>query len=321
MQSALDVWRGRGGLWKGRAQAIGGRRVTGAADFASGKGHRDENFPVASRLVRAELRPAILAFYRFARAADDVADHASRRAEEKLDAARRGWRPGCAAKPAPTPEGEALHAVLQARGLTDRHALDLLEAFRRDVTKRRYADWAELMDYCRYSAAPVGRFVLDVHGEAPALWPANDALCTALQVINHLQDCAKDYREPRPGLCPARCAGGRTAWASRSLARPQASPALREVIAGLARRTGALLDQSRPFAGAIADRRLALEVGVIQALAESLVHRLTRRDPLSERVHHHPVEAVGARAARRPRRRHQAARPHGRPPQPGCDGS
>ena len=78
--------------------------------------------------------------------------------------------------------------------MTDRHALDLLEAFRRDVTKLRYADWAELMDYCRYSAAPVGRFVLDVHGEPSTLWPANDALCSALQVINHLQDCAKAYR-------------------------------------------------------------------------------------------------------------------------------
>jgi hypothetical protein len=63
-----------------------------------------------------------------------------------------------------------------------------------------------------------------------------------------------------------------------------------KVIEGLARRTKALLDQSRPFAGEIADRRLALEVGVIQALAESLASRLTLRDPLSERVHHHPVE-------------------------------
>src|SRR5215470_2906604 len=164
-----------------------------AGDFASGKGHRDENFPVASRLVRAELRPTILAFYRFARAADDVADHATASADQKLaqlDDLERGLRGQGGA----SAEGEALFAALQTRGLTDRHALDLLEAFRRDVTKRRYADWADLMDYCRYSASPVGRFVLDVHGESAALWPANDALCTALQVINHLQDCAKDYR-------------------------------------------------------------------------------------------------------------------------------
>ena len=269
----------------------GGRLVTGAADFASGKGHRDENFPVASRLVRAELRPTILAFYRFARAADDVADHESASPERKLAELER-LEAGLRGETGASAEGERLRVALQARGLTDRHALDLLEAFRRDVTKRRYADWAELMDYCRYSASPVGRFVLDLHGESTALWPLNDALCNALQVINHLQDCAKDYRQldrvyvPLDGLTAA-------GLAAESLADPQASPALRDVIAALARRTGALLDQSRPFADAIADRRLALEVGVIQALAESLVHRLERRDPLSERVHHRKLEAAG----------------------------
>ena len=63
-----------------------------------------------------------------------------------------------------------------------------------DVTKRRYRDWDDLMNYCRYSAMPVGRFVLDVHGEPRSTWPANDALCAALQIINHLQDCGEDYR-------------------------------------------------------------------------------------------------------------------------------
>ena len=265
--------------------------MTGAADFASGKGHGDENFPVASRLVRAELRPTILAFYRFARAADDVADHESASPDRKLAELER-LEAGLRGETGASAEGERLRVALQARGLTDRHALDLLEAFRRDVTKRRYSDWAELMDYCRYSASPVGRFVLDLHGESTALWPLNDALCNALQVINHLQDCAKDYRQldrvyvPLDGLSAA-------GLAAESLADSQASPALRDVIASLARRTGALLDQSRPFADSIADRRLALEVGVIQALAESLVHRLERRDPLSERVHHRKLEAIG----------------------------
>jgi hydroxysqualene synthase len=265
--------------------------VTGAADFASGKGHGDENFPVASRLVRAELRPTILAFYRFARAADDVADHESASPDRKLAELER-LEAGLRGETGASAEGERLRVALQARGLADRHALDLLEAFRRDVTKRRYSDWAELMDYCRYSASPVGRFVLDLHGESTALWPLNDALCSALQVINHLQDCAKDYRRldrvyvPLDGLSAA-------GLAVESLAESRASPALRDVIAALARRTGALLDQSRPFADSIADRRLALEVGVIQTLAESLVHRLERCDPLSERVHHRKLEAAG----------------------------
>ena len=174
--------------------------------------------------------------------------------------------------------------------MADRHALDLLVAFRRDVTQRRYADWAELMDYCRYSAAPVGRFVLDLHGEQPALWPLNDALCAALQVINHLQDCAKDYRTLDRVYIPldAFAAHGLTV---ASLSGRQAVPPLRDAISALAQRTVELLHQSRPFAERIADRRLALEVGVIQALAEDLALRLTRRDPLSQRVHHHAVEA------------------------------
>jgi len=264
--------------------------VTDAAAFTSGKGHRDENFPVASWLVRRELRAPILAFYRFARAADDVADHPDAAPDQKLqqlarmEAALRG-NGGNA-------EGMALRAVLKAHDLTDQHALDLLEAFRRDVTKKRYADWADLMDYCRYSAAPVGRFVLDLHGEAASLWPANDALCAALQVINHLQDCAKDHRALDRVYVPLDALAAQGA-AVDDLAATHASPGLLRTIEDLARRTADLLEQSRGFALAIVDRRLALEVGAIQALAEDLTDRLTRRDPLSQRVHHRAIEAAG----------------------------
>lgn len=264
--------------------------MTDAAAFASGKGHRDENFPVASWLVRRELRASILAFYRFARAADDVADHPDAAPNQKLDQLAR--MEAALLGNGGNAEGTALRAVLDEHGLTDQHALDLLEAFRRDVTKKRYADWADLMDYCRYSASPVGRFVLDLHGEAKTLWPANDALCTALQVINHLQDCGKDHRAldrvyvPLDGLA----AQGATV---DDLAATHASPALLRTIEALAGRTADLLEHSRGFAPAIADRRLALEVGAIQALAEDLTARLTRRDPLSQRVHHRPMEAAG----------------------------
>jgi squalene synthase HpnC len=265
--------------------------VTDAAHFASGKGHRDENFPVASRLIKPALRAPMLAFYRFARAADDVADHATASAEEKLAQLAR-MEAGLRGEQGASCHGEALNAVLRERGVTDQHALDLLEAFRRDVTKHRYADWAELMDYCRYSASPVGRFVLDLHGESQSIWPANDALCTALQVINHLQDCAKDYRALDRVYVPLDALASQGIGVE-ALGEDQASLPLRNVLAGLARRTGTLLDRSRVFASGIADRRLALEVGVIQALAESLASRLLRRDPLSERVHHHPLEVVG----------------------------
>jgi len=264
--------------------------MTSVAELQSGKGHKDENFPVASFLIAPRHRPPVLAFYRFVRAADDIADHPSAAPDVKLDLLEQ-MRASLVGDSDAVDEGVALRNALAARQLGPEHALDLLEAFRRDVTKLRYADWAELMDYCRYSAAPVGRFVLDVHGESTALWPANDALCTALQVINHLQDCAKDHRMLDRVYIPldALAMQGATVEA---LAAPQASRPLLKTIQALARGTAELLEQSRPFPHAISDRRLALEVGAIQSLAESLTSRLSRRDPLSQRVHHHPAEAA-----------------------------
>ena len=261
-----------------------------ASALASGKGHTDENFPVASFLVAPRHRAPILAFYRFARTADDVSDNADAAPHEKL-AHLAIMRATLAGERDDNPEALALREVQRERGLSAQHGMDLLEAFRRDVTKLRYADWADLMDYCRYSAAPVGRFVLDVHGESRASWPANDALCTALQVINHLQDCGKDYRALDRVYIPQdhlKAAG----VGVEVLAESKASPALKSVVADLAGRTAVLLGQSRPFSGMIADGRLRLEVAVIQRLAEDLNRRLSVRDPLSERVHHTKAEAA-----------------------------
>jgi len=262
-----------------------------AAALSSGKGHRDENFPVASVFISARHRPAILAFYRFVRAADDVADHPTAPPGEKLRLLEE-MRLSLMGTSEASPEGVALHRMLAERGLTADHASGLLEAFRRDVTKLRYADWGELMDYCRYSAMPVGRFVLDVHGESRDIWPLNDALCAALQVINHLQDCAKDYRSLDRVYLPLDTMAKHGA-APEMLDAPRATPALRSVIAALARRNAQLLEQSAPFAAAIRGRGLALEVGLIQTLAEDLNRKLLVRDPLSERVHHRKIELPG----------------------------
>ena len=265
-----------------------------AAVLASGKGHNDENFPVASWVLHPRHRAPIMAFYRFARLADDVADNALASPDEKL-ALLAQMQAGLTGEDGVSPEGEGLRRALADCGVTDQHALDLLEAFRRDVTKTRYANWDELIDYCRYSAMPVGRFVLDVHGESRGAWPANDALCAALQVINHLQDCGKDYQEIDRVYVP----GDELAAAGipiEALGAERASPALRQVTSDLARRTLSLLETSRPFAGQIVDARLALEVTVIQKLAESLTRRLIYRDPLSGRTHHSKLETLGLAA-------------------------
>jgi len=261
-------------------------------ELSSGKGHRDENFPVASLLIARRHRPPVMAFYAVARMADDIADHAETSPEDKLArlAAIQASLEGQDDEIAPAAH---LREVMRARGVSGQHILDLLEAFRRDARKTRYADWGELMDYCRYSAAPVGRFVLDVHGEGRATWPASDALCAALQVINHLQDCGEDYRRLDRVYVPLDSLSQAGVEVS-ALGAASASAALREVISALAGRTLGLLETARTLAGQVRDVRLSLEIGVIHRLAVSLATRLKRRDPLSEKVHHRPVEALGA---------------------------
>lgn len=259
--------------------------------LSSGKGHKDENFPVASFVIHPRHRAPVLAFYRFARTADDIADHGTAPADEKLRRLRE-MQDGLTGQSRASPEATALARTLAEHNLSAQHALDLLEAFRRDVTKTRYANWDELMDYCRYSAMPVGRFVLDVHGEDRSLWPLSDALCAALQVINHNQDCAKDFRTLNRVYLPMDMLTAEGIGPD-ALSAERASLALRRVTASVAKRTAELLAIAAPFASGITDFRLGLEVSVIQALADDLNRGLMRKDPLSERVHHGKVATIG----------------------------
>ncbi len=253
-----------------------------AESFRTGKGGGDENFPVASILIAAPLRPVILAFYDFVRAGDDVADHptlppAQKRALlDQLEQSLTGVNDA-------EPLGVKLRAKLGERGLTDRHARDLLDAFRMDVDKSRYESWDELIAYCRLSAMPVGRFLLDVHGEDKALWPASDSICAALQINNHLQDCAKDF------IALDRCYVPRDALAAAGadvadLKAAKASPALRACLKGLAEKNRALLEEGASLPGDIKDFRLGLEIAVIASHARKIADLLISRDPLSENV-------------------------------------
>jgi squalene synthase HpnC len=257
--------------------------MTASAELRSGKGSGDENFPVASLLIRRRHRPAILAYYEFVRVADDIADHAKLTPAEKITRLDR-LEASLLGQNDKEPQGVALRGVLRARGLSPIHAQHVLRAFRQDVTKLRYANWDELIGYCQFSAMPVGRFVLDVHGESQSTWPASDALCAALQIINHIQDCAGDYRDLDRVYVPADAlaANGLTV---DILDQAQGTPAFKRCVQGLLDGVSALLVQSRPLATLIKDTRLAMEIAAIQKLAERLVGVLRVRDPLSEKVH------------------------------------
>jgi squalene synthase HpnC len=262
-----------------------------ASELRSGKTHRDENFPVASWIIHPRHRGLILAFYNFVRTADDIADHAALSEQEKLahldvlEAELLGTGDT-------QPEAVKLRAALAQRGMPPRHALDVLVAFRLDVTKLRYEDWDEVIHYCSYSAMPVGRFMLDVHGERTSTWDASDALCAALQINNHLQDCGKDYRDLNRVYLPrnALAAAGATV---EMLGQDKSPKPLLQCLHGLAQRTEALLDQSRSLSAGVKDTRLGVEISVIQTYADKIVQLLKVRDPLSERVHLNPYQFLG----------------------------
>jgi hydroxysqualene synthase len=254
-----------------------------AVETPSGKGRGDENFPVGSFLIRRDLRRHVHAFYRFARNADDIADNPDLAAAEKL---RRLDLMEAVLDGAPgddSPAAVAMRASLLETGTTFQHCRDVLRAFRLDATKLRYEDWPDLMEYCRYSASPVGRQLLDLHGEDRATWPPSDALCSALQVLNHLQDCAEDHRNldrvylPRAELaaCGARI---------DELQAPQASKGLRCVIDRLLDQTEALIVMARGLPPLVESPGLRRECAVIVNLAERLARRLRRGDPLARRV-------------------------------------
>ena len=264
--------------------------MTSASELRSGKGHRDENFPVASWIIHPRHRALILAFYNFVRTADDIADHATLAAQDKL-AFLDLLEAELLGKGDSQPEAVNLRRALAERSMPPRHALDVLIAFRMDVTKLRYENWDEVIHYCRYSAMPVGRFMLDVHGESTSTWAASDALCAGLQINNHLQDCGKDYHNLNRVYLP-RDALEAAGASVEALGESRAPAPLLQCLHSLAERTELLLNESKSLAAEVKDFRLGLEISVIQAFADRIVRLLKVRDPLSERVHLNPVELL-----------------------------
>lgn len=263
----------------------------------SGKGAGDENFPVGSWLIPRALRPHVASYYAFARAIDDIADNPKLAPADKI-ARLDGFAAaltGNGSDPA-FAKANALRATLLATGISPRHGLDLISAFKQDAVKPRYETWAELIDYCRRSAAPVGRFLCDLHGEDQALYPLSDALCNALQVINHLQDCAKDYTEMDRVYLPQDWmrAEGVTVDDLKNVA---ATPGLRRVLDVCVAGTAALMIEARKLPKAMGHRRLAAETAVIVAVAEKLTARLAVEDPLATRVALGPLGYLGTAAA------------------------
>lgn len=211
-----------------------------------------ENFPVASLLCPAPLRPAVRAIYWFARTADDLADEGKQAPihrlndlaeyRQDLQAIARGQPPG----PRWAAVFNALAPVMQAHALPVALLEDLLSAFEQDVTRSRYVDRADLLDYCRRSANPVGRLLLHLYRvDEPAALAQSDAICTALQLINFWQDLSIDTSRGRLYV-PLEDCHRHQVPAAALLAR-QETPATQALLADLVGWTRALMDEGAPL--------------------------------------------------------------------------
>jgi squalene synthase HpnC len=251
----------------------------------SGKRAADENFPVGSWLLPAALRPHVATYYAFARAIDDIADNPELAPEDKI--ARLSAFDAALTDPAAERPGlekaARLRESLAATGVPSARGSDLIAAFKQDAVKLRYADWSELLGYCRLSANPVGRYLLDLHGEDPAGYAASDALCTALQILNHLQDCQDDYRNLDRVYLPGD-------WLAAEgldvtvLDKDASPPAFRRLLDRCLDGVDALLAEAETLPAQLRSARLAMESAVIVNLARRLAVLLRRGDPLAGRV-------------------------------------
>lgn len=259
----------------------------GDRDVTSTKGASDENFPVGSLLIARRLRPYVHRYYAFARVIDDMVDNDRLTGEQKIARLRamaavvRGEREAPSRADAQT--AVALRSVFLETGVPIETATDLTIAFCRDAVKNRYDSWGELLDYCRYSANPVGHFLLKLHGEDEDTLGPSDALCSALQVLNHLQDAAEDLKAldrcylPLPWLA-------QEGVSVDDLRLTRSKPGLRRVFDRLLDEVDRLHEEARRLPHLVRDRRMRLESAVIVGLSHRLAARLRREDPVAGRV-------------------------------------
>ena len=243
-----------------------------------------ENFPVASVLVPAALRPDIAAVYRFARHADDVADEGQAPAEQRLAELQR-LREGFE-RAGGHPLTDALAPVIARHRLSTRPFLDLLSAFEQDARGPEFADRAALLDYCRRSADPIGRIVLGIFGvQERADLARSDAVCSALQLINFVQDIGQDVTRGRLYV-PAdelAHAGLGESDLLEAAARRSITPQIRRLLETQAQAAEELLARGPGLLPAL-PLRLRLELAAVIAGGHRMLERARREDPFATRL-------------------------------------
>jgi squalene synthase HpnC len=244
-----------------------------------------ENFPVGSWLLSGNLRPHVKCFYDFARHADDIADNPELSPGEKIKRLNRFEEAllGNGNGEFAVQKAKDMYESLKKSGVSPQHCVDLLCAFKQDAVKSRYNDWADLIAYCSLSAAPVGRFMIDLHGEPNKNYEGSDSLCSALQLINHLQDCGDDYRTLGRVYLPMELVSEANLDLI-DLSCNKTSPALRRVIDWTLGGINSQLKDAEMLLTSLHSMRLSLEASIIYQIAKKLGQKLGENDPLSKRI-------------------------------------
>lgn len=254
---------------------------------APSKDMKDENFPVAA-LAGKKLRPVVEAYYKAARAADDVADDARLAEKEKLARLmrfERSFSAGLNGK-APAEDSEdafRLGQIFAAEKLDASLYTDLLKAFEKDARNEPIAVWEQLIDYCRLSAAPVGRFILALHDESPSAYLPAETLCAVLQISNHLQDLRKDAEQL------GRCYLSQDMMSAHDVRfsdifLDKSSPALRALTAEIADKLRRMLKDASVLPALVRNRRLKMQLGIILSLTNSMIKKIEKYDVLTTHI-------------------------------------
>ena len=239
---------------------------------------KDENFPIG-RLVSPKLRPIVQAYYAAARKADDIADNYTFSCQQKLQLLNEEEKNFFAAND--TVAGN-LGQIFVAENLDCHLYTDLLEAFRRDAKGTPIEIWEQLLDYCRYSAAPVGRFMLAIHDESAAAYLPAETLCAVLQITNHLQDMKADACNLRRCYLPTQMMN-KYGVEFTDICLTKATPSLQALIKDIVCRLKAMLKDAKILFSLVQNRRLKAELGVIFSLTNSMLKKIEKGDVIALR--------------------------------------
>ena len=245
------------------------------------KTQKQENFPVASLLFKKKIRKIITDYYNFARYCDDIADNPKYTTKQKLkdlEIAEQSLFGISEQK-----YGKMLREDFLSEKLDFSLATDLLIAFRQDAEKTTYQTWSQLLDYCKYSAVPVGRFMLAIHDENPSTYLPASALCIVLQLVNHIQDLKNDVKDLKRIYIPEELLV-KYKVSKRALTAAKCSKNLHFLLNDVLDRCCGLLKDAEILPTIIKNMRLKIYICITLSLSKILINKLYNHDILEKKV-------------------------------------